>query len=535
MAGIDVSSWQGNIDWDRAAAGLGYAIARINDGHFIDPYFHRNYDEIKSHGLIRGAYQFYEPTLDAAWQAQVVIDAVGQLGPGDLPVTLDVEWASGTPNAGAIATWMNLVEAGTGKRPLIYTAIGYWNQYFGSEFGDHVLWVANYGVSCPNVPSSWNDWTFWQWGGSAIAGISGDVDSNVFNGTLDDLEAFAGSGSTGGGTSTGLGQPNVAVGTNADGRLEVFARGPQQQILHAWQGGPNGGWSAFADLGGTLEGEPVVANDEDGRLELFAVGTDGAVWHAWQVAPNGSWSGWASLGGQVHPRIAVGRNADGRLELFAIGAGDGALWHAWQTAPNAGWSGWDSLGGTALQDPAVGTNADGRLEVFVRGGDRVAYHQWQQAAGGWSGFASMQGQFLTGLSLGHNQDGRLEAFGVGADSQVWHAWQGGPNGGWSDWAPLGGQVNAEPTVGRNADGRLEVFVRGADGQQWHTWQDPAGAGGWSGFFPQGDVPLFSSPSVAANADGRLETFMRGPFGGVFHVWQDPAGAGGWSGWAAVGS
>lgn len=529
VTGIDVSEWQGTIDWDQASRGLAFAITRINDGHHLDPTFRRNWDAIKAHGLIRGAYQFYEPTVDPAWQAQVVIDAVGLLGPGDLPVTLDVEWTSGTPNAGAIGTWMRLVEAGTGKKPMIYTAVGYWNQYFHGEFGDHTLWVANYGVTCPNLPSSWSDWTFWQWGGSPIAGIGGNVDTNVFNGTIDQLRALAGGGGAGG----DVGQPNVAVGVNADGRLEVFARGPKHQLLHSWQLAPNGGWSGWADLGGVLAGEPVVAKNQDGRLEVFAVGGDGAVWHQWQLAPNGGWSGWASLGGQVQRRIAVGTNADGRLEVFAIG-GDSGLWHAWQWKPNGEWSWWVSLGGQALGPPTVAANADGRLEVFVRGGDAVAYHQWQTADGKWSGFWPMKGQFRSSLAVGQNADGRLEAFGVGTDGQVWHAWQGGPNGGWSDWWPMGGQVNADPAVGRNADGRLEVFVRGTDGRQWHAWQDPRGAAGWSGFWPQGDLPLLSSPSVATNADGRLETFMRGPFGGVFHVWQQAGAPGGWSGWAAIG-
>ena len=40
-----------------------------------------------------------------------------------------------------------------------------------------------------------------------------------------------------------------------------------------------------------------MANDADGRLEVFARGTDNALWHIWQTAPNNGWSGWASLGG----------------------------------------------------------------------------------------------------------------------------------------------------------------------------------------------------------------------------------------------
>jgi hypothetical protein len=108
-------------------------------------------------------------------------------------VTLDVEWTHGTPNAPDIQTWVNLVTAGTGKKPMIYTAVGYWDSYFHGEFGDLTLWVANYGVTCPHVPDSWSGWTFWQPNGAGVPGISGNVDQDLFNGTLADLQQFAGS------------------------------------------------------------------------------------------------------------------------------------------------------------------------------------------------------------------------------------------------------------------------------------------------------------------------------------------------------
>jgi lysozyme len=193
VPGIDVSEWQGAIDWGQVAgAGYKYAITRINDGHHQDPTFRTNWDAIKAVGMIRGAYQFYEPTVDPTTQAQWVINAVGMLGPGDLPVTLDVEWTTGTPNAGDIDSWMLQVAAGTGKIPMIYTAVGYWNSYFTDQFGNLDLWVANYGVSCPHMPSSWDHWLFWQWGGAPVPGIAGNVDQNVFNGDLNALQIVAG-------------------------------------------------------------------------------------------------------------------------------------------------------------------------------------------------------------------------------------------------------------------------------------------------------------------------------------------------------
>jgi acylphosphatase len=85
-------------------------------------------------------------------------------------------------------------------------------------------------------------------------------------------------------------------------------------------------WSSWNSLGGVITSDPIVSHDADGRLEVFARGTDGAVWHIWQTSPGGGWSGWASLGGVVTSLCAVYQNADGRLEVFARGTDD-AVWH----------------------------------------------------------------------------------------------------------------------------------------------------------------------------------------------------------------
>ena len=86
----------------------------------------------------------------------------------------------------------------------------------------------------------------------------------------------------------------------------------------------------------------AVGENADGRLEVFAVAQYNALWHKWQLTPGGAWSGWNSLGGASELSPAVGRNADGRLEIFALGPGKEVL-HNWQTSPGGGWSGWNSL------------------------------------------------------------------------------------------------------------------------------------------------------------------------------------------------
>jgi lysozyme len=249
--GIDVSEWQGSIDWNAVAgSGIVFAISRLNDGSHHDPYWQQNWDGMKAAGLIRGAYQFYEPTDDPTYQANLMVNAVGQLGPGDLPAMLDVEWTSGSPTVAQLSTWLSIVEAGTGKRPLIYTALGYWNQYFNGQFSDYPLVVANYGVSCPNLPDSWSNWQFWQWGGTTVPGIGGNVDHDVFNGDLGALKQFA-----------GLASPKGWLdAANCDG-IAGWAQDPKVPndpiAVHIYLGGPAGSGAT---------GVPTVAGNDRADL-----------------------------------------------------------------------------------------------------------------------------------------------------------------------------------------------------------------------------------------------------------------------------
>ena len=292
-----------------------------------------------------------------------------------------------------------------------------------------------------------------------------------------------------------VGKPVVAL--DSSGQLNAFVIGDDGALWTIRQQ-VSGGWDDWQSLGGNVD-LLAVGTNQDGRLEIFARGTkDKALWHIWQTSPSGGWSWWDSRGGRID-LLAVSRNQDGRLEVFARGLDDKALWHIWQTAPNNGWSGWGSLGGEIdLLD--VGMNKDGRLEVFARGMDQALWHIWQTAPNnGWSGWASLGG-IIDLLTVGSNQDGRLEVFARGMDKALWHIWQTAPNNGWSGWASEGGVIE-QLTVGSNQDGRLEVFVGGADQALWHNWQT-APNNGWSGWASL-DVPMWP---ITDEGRGRITVY-----------------------------
>lgn len=201
--GIDVSSWQGNINWTSVkSAGKSFAWIRVNHGlGDIDAKFATNWSAAKAAGLIRGPYQYFLPNEDALAQANLLISKVGVLGPGDLPAAFDIEELSGQAPSTVISkmrTWLSAVQKGTGKVPIIYTNTSTWNQLGNPQgFAGFPLWVANWNVSCPSMPATFGDWRAWQHSSTgSVSGISGAVDLDRFNGSLALLKTFAGTGAS---------------------------------------------------------------------------------------------------------------------------------------------------------------------------------------------------------------------------------------------------------------------------------------------------------------------------------------------------
>ena len=198
--GVDVSYYQGTIDWAKAkAAGVKYAFVRVSDGNtFKDPKFVQNWTNTKAAGVIRGAYQFFRPSQNVTAQADLMIAAIGTYQPGDLPPVIDVEADGGLAPATVAARvrqWVDRVKAATGVNPIVYTGMYFWRDEVGgpTSFANNPLWIAAYSSQCPNLPSPWMRWTFWQHTDSGhVNGITGNVDMNKFNGDLAALQAFAG-------------------------------------------------------------------------------------------------------------------------------------------------------------------------------------------------------------------------------------------------------------------------------------------------------------------------------------------------------
>lgn len=192
VPGIDVSHWQGSIDWAQvAAAGTRFAIAKATQGRaYVDPQYGVNKAGAELNGIVFGAYHFAEPDNtqnDAVREADHFVDTA-HLGPGSLIPALDIERTGGLTQAKVTAwilDWLDRVTERVGVRPMVYTSPNGWLNRTGdttavASAGYTVLWVAHWGVAEPRLPAAdWNGngWTFWQYTSQgSVPGIIGNVD-----------------------------------------------------------------------------------------------------------------------------------------------------------------------------------------------------------------------------------------------------------------------------------------------------------------------------------------------------------------------
>lgn len=196
--GIDVSHHQGSINWMELASNrispfpLHFVFMKATEGgDFGDDTFLFNFEQAQRYGFIRGAYHFFIPKTDPIKQADFFIKTV-KLTKGDLPPVLDVE-TIGDSDAdklrGAVKAWLNKVEEHYGVKPILYTSYKFKNRYLNdSTLNTYPYWIAHYYVDSVRYEGSWQFWQHTDVG--TVSGIKEKVDLNVFNGTLEQLQAL---------------------------------------------------------------------------------------------------------------------------------------------------------------------------------------------------------------------------------------------------------------------------------------------------------------------------------------------------------
>lgn len=200
VMGVDVSRYQGNIDWDTLAAqNVTFAFIKATEGSsHADPYFDFNWKEAQNSGIYAGAYHFFSFESSGETQAQNFIETVGALD-GLLPPVVDLEFygdytespLSKKETREILDGLLKGLEDYYGVKPIIYTTTrAYYSYILGGGYGDYPLWMRDTYME-PMVR-----WTFWQYSDKGSLegydGVQADktemyIDLNVYHGSLEEL------------------------------------------------------------------------------------------------------------------------------------------------------------------------------------------------------------------------------------------------------------------------------------------------------------------------------------------------------------
>ena len=202
--GIDVSKYQGDIDWAQVkASGVKFAYIKATEGgDFMDPKFQQNWNGAKAEAQTRLPSHDYNRSRPCREEMRNFVQTVPN-DPDALPPVLDVE---ATPESksckrrlergSAVAEMREMLRAMErhyGKKPVIYTTVDFYEAILHpSELEDYPIWVRSTKYS-PHVKYGSRNWHFWQFQSDAqIPGIVGNVDRNAFRGDHQQWLAFIG-------------------------------------------------------------------------------------------------------------------------------------------------------------------------------------------------------------------------------------------------------------------------------------------------------------------------------------------------------
>lgn len=186
MTGIDVSQWQGNIDFNKVKnAGYEFVIIRAGYGQYAtqkDPYFEQNYNRAVSAGLHVGVYWYsYADSIDAAkTEARVCLDVIkGKRF--DMPIYFDLEedkqFKKGKTFCDAITVAFCTTIETAGYFAGLYISRSPLQNYISPDVAKrYALWIAEYGTKC-NYTGSYGIWQ--NSSTTAVPGISGNVDHDI--------------------------------------------------------------------------------------------------------------------------------------------------------------------------------------------------------------------------------------------------------------------------------------------------------------------------------------------------------------------
>src|ERR1035441_6427784 len=214
--GIDVSTFQGSIDWAKVkASGITFAWARASEGvGYTDPSFTINEANAPAAGVLIGAYHYARfdlntgtsgATDEANYFWSIAQNYITNGGSYFMPM-LDVEASTSGYSQATLSQWVNqwcltlsnnAAAVGVTIKPVIYASSSFANMWFDSTVTQWTPWIAEWHSTnpkplpqsdAPTSTSPWSTWAVWQYvNGTPTPGTAANTDQDIFNGNWSSL------------------------------------------------------------------------------------------------------------------------------------------------------------------------------------------------------------------------------------------------------------------------------------------------------------------------------------------------------------
>lgn len=264
-----------------------------------------------------------------------------------------------------------------------------------------------------------------------------------------------------GSTKLGPIDSGVAVASTGPSELHLFHVSAAGVMLYRqWDGDPATWNDAWIALGSSMKVDATTNPDAisiDGtRLDVFARGSDDELYQITSSDGGGTWGGWESLGGVLTSAPTVASWGSNRMDVLVRGA-DYAIWHrAWN---GIGWTNWGSIGGIFSSAPdAVSWGPDHISVVAKDGANNLQMKTWDGSA--WSAWLEMGGNLTSGPSISSPGSGRLDIFSRALNTGPQH--RGFADNAFTSWASIsdsrgGGSWSNPPWELNRADRRSCLY------------------------------------------------------------------------------
>ncbi len=256
------------------------------------------------------------------------------------------------------------------------------------------------------------------------------------------------------------------------------------------------------NLGGNITSDPDISSWEYGRLDVFARGPSNELLH--RAFAGGAWQPWENFGGNLASAPSAVSWGPNRVDVVARSTTNNLLHWAWN---GSAWVA-DTISGNITSAPDISSRGYGILDIFAKGPNNELVHRWFN--GGWGLWENLGGTIASGPGAVSWNSHRMDVVARATNNTVAH-WA------WNEVAwptdNLGGNITSDPDISSRGYGTLDIFAKGGGNELVHLGFDGSAWGTWEAL-PGGTIA--SGPGAVSWNNERIDVVAKAPDNSVAH-------------------